>query len=898
MSTQTDLAELYTTFFNRAPDAGGLTYWTNAITTGQLTLAQIAENWTTQQPEGQAAFPATLTDAQFVEKVYGNILGRTSDADGAQYWLDQLGNGTLSRDSFALTLINGAKANTSAQGVLDNTLITNKATVGVAYADKGLNDTTLGAKVLSSVSTDAASVSGTLAIISLIPSATAGQTAAVLASANQLLTNLATLITTAPGEVADASTYLQTLASGATSSTNIVTLLDNASTLLTSAATNPAALDNPAVQGSAAVVVATPGTGGGTPTPGASTFTATAASDSPTLTSGADTFATKFGQANAVAQVDTLTLSGTYEAGDTLTITGVATNPVVVTVTGPSTAVNDILTAISAAPGSTVTAASTTANQVTLTANTPGTGFSATAVAANKPAVAAGADTQVASLTVTTANAATQAAGADTSQAAAVVVTTANVAAQPAGADTTQAASVSVTTANAPSVAQVDTLTVTGTYEAGDTITLTGVATADVVYTVVAADVAGSADANREAIAAKLVDAVTNAAGSTVTATAVSGSTDGALTLTANTAGTGFTSTVTAANKAAVPAVAQVDTVTVTGTYEAGDKITLTGVATADVVYTVVAADVAGSADANHEAIAAKLINAVNNAAGSTVNAAAVSGSTDGALTLTSKVQGTAFTSTVTADNKAAVAAVAQVDTVTLSGTYEAGDTITLKNVAASDVVYTVLAEDIGGTAAATYEAIAAKLVTAVNGDAGSTVTAASVTGNTDGALTLTAKNAGTALTATVEAGNKAAIAAGADTTQAVAVAVTTPNAAAGESNSNVANLDVLTGFTPATDKVDLFSFSNGALAAPTSLVKVADVASGIDLATTLASAFSTIGAGEAGLVTVTGANAGTYLFANDTTAAFSATNDVVIQLTGANLPTTAGTLVVSDYFA
>ncbi|MBC3956928.1 hypothetical protein [Pseudomonas triticifolii] len=60
--------------------------------------------------------------------------------------------------------------------MLDNTLITNKATVGVAYADKGLNDTTLGAKVLSSVSTDAASVSGTLAILSLIPSATAGQT--------------------------------------------------------------------------------------------------------------------------------------------------------------------------------------------------------------------------------------------------------------------------------------------------------------------------------------------------------------------------------------------------------------------------------------------------------------------------------------------------------------------------------------------------------------------------------------------------------------------------------------------------------------------------------------------------------------------------------------------------
>ena len=267
MSTQTDLAELYTTFFNRAPDAAGLDYWVNEVSTGQLTLAQVAQNWMTQQPEGQTSFPSSLTDAQFIDKIYDNILDRTPDSAGAQYWLDQLANGTLTRDSFALSLINGAKANTSAQGVLDSALVSNKATVGVAYADKGLNDTALAAKVLTSVTADGNSLSGTLAIISLIPSATADQSTAVLASATQLLTNLANLVASAPGEVADASTYLQTLVSNATSTTNIVTLLDNANTLLTSAASNPAALDNPAAQGAAAVVVATPSTGGGGTTP-------------------------------------------------------------------------------------------------------------------------------------------------------------------------------------------------------------------------------------------------------------------------------------------------------------------------------------------------------------------------------------------------------------------------------------------------------------------------------------------------------------------------------------------------------------------------------------------------------------------------------------------------------
>jgi len=263
MSTQSDLAELYTTFFNRAPDADGLAYWVDSIDSGQLSLTQIAENWLTEQPEGQTNFPTTLTDAQFVAKIYTNVLSRTADADGAQYWLDQLASGAVTRDSFALSIINGAKANTSAQGVLDATLISNKATVGVAFAEQGVNDTALAAKVLTTVTADASTLNSTLAVIALIPSSAAAQTPAILAATDQLLTNFANLITAAPGELADATTYLQTLAAGITSGTNITTLLSNANTLITSAATNSAALDNPAVKGAADVVVATPGTGGG-----------------------------------------------------------------------------------------------------------------------------------------------------------------------------------------------------------------------------------------------------------------------------------------------------------------------------------------------------------------------------------------------------------------------------------------------------------------------------------------------------------------------------------------------------------------------------------------------------------------------------------------------------------
>jgi len=277
MSTQSDLAELYTTFFNRAPDAGGLAYWVDNITTGKLTLTQVAKNWMTQQSEGLTSFPATLTNVQFIEKIYTNILGRASDASGAQYWLTQLQSGAVTRDSFALSVINGAKANTSAQGQLDTALVNNKATVGVAFAAKGLNDTSLAAKVLTSVTANADTLASTLAVISLLPATTAAQTPAVLASATQVLTKLAALITTAPAEVTDAATYLKALVAGVSGTTNIGTLLDNANTLLTSAATNPTALDNPAAQGAAAVVVATPSTGGGGTAPATFTVTETVA---------------------------------------------------------------------------------------------------------------------------------------------------------------------------------------------------------------------------------------------------------------------------------------------------------------------------------------------------------------------------------------------------------------------------------------------------------------------------------------------------------------------------------------------------------------------------------------------------------------------------------------------
>ncbi|NBB13547.1 DUF4214 domain-containing protein [Pseudomonas sp. SLFW] len=276
MSTQSDLAELYTAFFNRAPDSAGLAYWVNQLNAGTISLNQIAKNWVESQPEGQAKYPAGMTTTDFVNAIYGNVLSRTSDTDGLAYWKAQLDAGTISRDTFVATVINGAKSNTSTQGKADAALLSNKATVGIAFADKGLNDTTLAAKVLTSVNADSNSLNATLDLIKLVPSSAAGQTTAVLNSLSTALGNVANLIKISPAELGNLVTYLNAVLTGVTSNTNLDTLFTSINTKVVAAQTNPSALADAANQGANDASTATPSAGGGgTPPVTAPTFTVT-----------------------------------------------------------------------------------------------------------------------------------------------------------------------------------------------------------------------------------------------------------------------------------------------------------------------------------------------------------------------------------------------------------------------------------------------------------------------------------------------------------------------------------------------------------------------------------------------------------------------------------------------
>jgi hypothetical protein len=145
------LVEIYIASFNRAPDSLGLDYWGSRLYDG-MSLQDIAQSFF-DQPETISAYPSTMLTKDFVTKVYNNVLNRAPDTPGLNYWIGELGNGHISKNSFLLAIINGALAPTGS--AIDKQTLTNKELVGAHYAiAQGLNNSTNWAKDVMSGVTD------------------------------------------------------------------------------------------------------------------------------------------------------------------------------------------------------------------------------------------------------------------------------------------------------------------------------------------------------------------------------------------------------------------------------------------------------------------------------------------------------------------------------------------------------------------------------------------------------------------------------------------------------------------------------------------------------------------------------------------------------------------------
>lgn len=86
------VVRIYRAFLGRAPDAGGLRFWINrkrAVAPARTwTVTQIATDFTSSN-EFKTKY-GSLTNRQFVTRIYVDVLGRTADPSGVDYWTKTL----------------------------------------------------------------------------------------------------------------------------------------------------------------------------------------------------------------------------------------------------------------------------------------------------------------------------------------------------------------------------------------------------------------------------------------------------------------------------------------------------------------------------------------------------------------------------------------------------------------------------------------------------------------------------------------------------------------------------------------------------------------------------------------------------------------------------------------
>lgn len=88
------IERLYLAVFGRAPEPGGFEYWL-VRRTGGLTLDRVADFFI-DSPEYRTRF-GTPADADFIDRLYRNVLDRRPDTGGKSYWSGQLADGMARR---------------------------------------------------------------------------------------------------------------------------------------------------------------------------------------------------------------------------------------------------------------------------------------------------------------------------------------------------------------------------------------------------------------------------------------------------------------------------------------------------------------------------------------------------------------------------------------------------------------------------------------------------------------------------------------------------------------------------------------------------------------------------------------------------------------------------------
>jgi len=139
--------DLYVGYFGRPADPGGLGNFESALqaagapTDLQSLVGAYATNSNVRSlvdsfgssKESQTLYGSTSTNG-FVTAIFQNVLGRAPLQGGLSFWSNAIASGSVTPGNAALSIMAGAEANTTAQGLLDAQLIANRIAVADSFS--------------------------------------------------------------------------------------------------------------------------------------------------------------------------------------------------------------------------------------------------------------------------------------------------------------------------------------------------------------------------------------------------------------------------------------------------------------------------------------------------------------------------------------------------------------------------------------------------------------------------------------------------------------------------------------------------------------------------------------------------------------------------------------------
>lgn len=346
----TQVTQLFTALFMRAPAVSGLTFYTDQLAAG-TSLADVAQQMYDTTP-ARTYYPTGATNDAVVTSFFTNTLGRAPLTGGLTYWSDQLTtktHGQVIADMIqsVVAWAPTGDATADAEGTVSQNLFNNKVTVGEYFAvTLAGTDATLAANAYAGVTDDVATVT----------TANAANAAAIAAAAPTTYTLTASTASVMEGEVV---TYTVTASKAVTADTVVSFTVTPGDSLAADQGTGTTNLNDFAA-GSFNPTSVTIAAGSTT-----ATFDVSATND------GKTELPESFTITAVVDGTTTLTSTGSLLDGASKTTTALTSSVDTITSSTGSLLVNGVIvkdhgTGTTAQPGDSVTGGSSTSDEVAI----------------------------------------------------------------------------------------------------------------------------------------------------------------------------------------------------------------------------------------------------------------------------------------------------------------------------------------------------------------------------------------------------------------------------------------------------------------------------------------------------------------------------------------------------